>query len=186
MTPAAANERKPRAKTPARRQPGKPKALSIPQAKRAKYLELVATGTPLDEAARAIGATGRLMRSLAHNDPEFAEARQAAIAEARAQDLEEYVPKLRAARRKLAVDELDGRMLHYESIAHDPEYRAAHQKTTVEMTATHTSQVEVTIEHTAQDVAWLLNELHAIGLIQPGPALPAHTAGLAVLETPSD
>lgn len=157
MTPAVANERKPKAKPPARRQqPPKPKALSIPPAKRATYLELVATGTPLDEAARKVGSTPRLMRSLAHNDPDFAQARQAAVAEARAQDLEEYVPKLRAARRKLAVDQLDGRMLHYESIAHDPDYRAAHQKTTVEMTGPAGGPVEVKIDVTFPQLQQLL------------------------------
>lgn len=156
MTPAVANERKPKAKTPARRQPPKPKALRIPPAKRARYLELVATGTPLDKAARDIGATGRLMRSLAHNDPEFAQARQDAIAEARAQDLEEYVPKLRAARRKLAVDELDGRMLHYESIANDPDYRAAHMKSQVEMTGPAGGPVEVRVDVTFPQLQQLL------------------------------
>ena len=73
MTPAAANERKPRARTgrpngsraPAER--ARPKALAIPKAKRDEYLDRVANGEDRAVVANDLGCTGRLFRSLARN-----------------------------------------------------------------------------------------------------------------------
>lgn len=147
MSPGDANTRKPtKGKRPAHRpaSTAKPKALTIPKAKRARYLELVAAGTHPGEAARKVDPsyTGRLFRSLAANDEAFREARDAALAE-RANDV------IDAARLELIGRQLGAtpetktdRGLHNLMVWIDPEYRAAHRQgasvsVTTEMEVTH-------------------------------------------------
>lgn len=70
MTPASANERKPPAKRKAA--PRKPACFRITKTARETYLEAIRSGVSSHEAAREVGHTGRLFRSLRRNDPAFA------------------------------------------------------------------------------------------------------------------
>ncbi len=150
MSPGDTNERKPKGKRPAHRpaSTAKPKALTIPKAKRALYLELVADGIHPGEAARKCGPnyTGRLFKSLAHNDPQFAAAREAALA-AREDGLvekgrEEMVSRQLGDDASLKTD----RGLHNLMILIDPDYRAAHRQGAQ---VSVTTEMEVTNVHIA-------------------------------------
>lgn len=194
MTPAAANERKPRARTgrpngsraPAER--ARPKALAIPKAKRDEYLDRVANGEDRAVVANDLGCTGRLFRSLARNDPDFARRLDEAIAEGKQSHADQYTAELRQARRHVALIERNPRTLHYESIAYDPDYRAAHQRHQLEMTGPDGGplEVQVAVEHTPDQVAAILGRLQQLGLVQPGPRLAALAQGQPLLAAPAD
>lgn len=171
-----------------RPRPARPaKALSIPKAKRAEYLTRVADGEDRADIAASLGYTGRMFRSLARNDPDFAAALDQAIASGKQVHADEYAGELRKARRHVALVERNPRTLHYESIAYDPDYRAAHQKHQVEMTGPQGGpmEVQVVVEHTADEIATILGNLQDLGLIQPGPALAALTTGQPLLAAPA-
>lgn len=77
MSPGDTNTRKPaKGKNPSHRpaSTARPACLRITKAKREKYLEAIAAGISSSEAAREVGHTGRLFRSLRRNDPAFAAA----------------------------------------------------------------------------------------------------------------
>ena len=144
--------------TKLRPQTRKPKSLAITRPQRARYLELVASGVESPDAARQVDDryTGRLFLSLARNDPEFAEALAEAVQEGKRSRGEVYVAELREARRHVALVERNPRTLHYESIAYDPDYRAAHTKQQVEMTGPQGGPLEVRVDVTFAQLQELL------------------------------
>lgn len=152
MSPGDANTRKPaKGKRPAHRpaSTAKPRALTIPKAKKTLYLELVSGGMHPGEAARQVDPdyTGRLFKSLAHHDESFAAARDAALRERRHELVDKARHELEA--RQLGTDAAlkTDRGLHNLMILIDADYRAAHRQNGP--TVNVTTEMEVTHVHIA-------------------------------------
>lgn len=175
MTPAAANERKPaKRRTPARKRSAKRLLAEPSPSDWERWEERLAAGQEPSAAAMAVGYTSSQFRRL---DPDRHRALLDMSHHARAELVDRTFDDW-----ALAEDAATPIRLAWAK-RWNPAYT---DKATVEMTGGHTSQVEVTIEHTPAQIEWLLRELEAVGLIQPGPAFAAHTQSVPALVAPAD
>lgn len=179
MTPAAANERKPRPLTKAKRPPAKRsprRLLAEPSPSDWERWEAkLAEGVEPSLAAQATHQTTSAFR---RQDPDRHAELLALSREARAEHVDRTVERWATTSEDAPVPIRLAWMKRWNPAYADKAHVVGADGGPVE--------VQVVVEHTPEQVAAILQRLERLGLVQPGPRLAAHAQGQPLLAAPAD